>query len=604
MPPFSPVQGKGGYSDAPSTTDQASETSSISGMTSANAPLPDLIGKLAVLLARLNQTTVESLTARLKRQNLLAGSDISYLSRSTIANIQNDVAQLRTHFRNTLEVERQLEMTRKDLRNLLRLAKDIFSEMGRLKAVVNDVTLDPANAVRVLAADDGIIPSFATAHPNDVTNKDRGAGWIAPITKLFAASGGASADSGDAGGSGSAALRESNALSSALSSARAPAKRRPPARSVPKLAAAVASSATTVNVEFSSSRARRAVTTMAVASSDNEAAAGTSSSDVTTAVPGHGREPRRDDLLCIFAGAPPKSAGDSWVLLPKGMSKKLRSTASNADFGGPPSSTNRRHKLSRNVDAIVDNIGLRHDIIGEEGESVLTGDADEGEGQGNNLQETVLERTRTLRPRGLSDSSIHSTFLAAGGENGSGLPVNRLVTPPTLAFTSTDTSTTAMGLETSFGGFDRQNVLKNLSKTMQEFARYYVPGTAANANAVSLPNSQRQTGGIATNGRSVAAPPERLTSLHTVPASLPRPVQPPDTPSTSSPVWSHAGRGRRNAGTGGSPSSSSPGRMPALSNLLAAVVDIDRPDSEQGHARHPRRTQDAYDRNWGRRDKF
>jgi threonine aldolase len=74
---------------------------------------PELMEKLTVLVTRLNQTTVESLVARLKRQNLLA-SDTSYLSRNTITNIQNDVAQLQTHFRNALEVERQLEMPRKD----------------------------------------------------------------------------------------------------------------------------------------------------------------------------------------------------------------------------------------------------------------------------------------------------------------------------------------------------------------------------------------------------------------------------------------------------------------------------------------------------------
>ena len=501
-------------------------------------------------------------------------------------------------------------MTRKDLRNLLRLAKDIFSEMGRLRAVVNDVTLDPSNAARVLAAakDDGTITTASAAgHPNDPANKDRGAGWIAPITKLFVPSG-ASADSSDTGGLGSNALRQSSTAAGALStSARAPIKRRPPPRPVPKLAAAVSSSATTVNVEFSSSRARRAVSSTAVASSDNEATP--RPPGALTAVPVQMTKPRRDDLFGIFAGAPPKPEGDSWVVLPRDMPKKLRGTVSTTNFGASPSGADRRvrRRLSRNVDAIVDNIGRRHGIIGQEDERALIDDAvqeeDEDVGNSHDFQETILERTRTLRPRGLSDSSIRSTFLAAGGENGSGLSVNRLVTPASLALTSTDTSTVVTGLGTSFGAFDRQNVLKNLSKKMQSFASYYVPGAGAapNSNATSRPTSQAQAqaGGNVTDGNSTTALP-RSTSLPTASSSPPRPIQLP----VSSPARSLAKRGRRNPGTSGSPSSSSPGRIPVLSNLLAAVVDPDWPENEQEHA-HPRRTQDGvYDRNWGRRDRF
>lgn len=584
------------HSDAPSTTDQTSETSSISGMTSVTAPLPELIERLSAHLTRLNQTTVESLTARLKRQNLLGGSDISYLSRSTIASIQNDVAQLRTRFQNALEVERQLEMTRKDLRNLLRLGKDIFNEMGRLKAVVNDITLDPSNAARVLAAaqDHGtVMPASTTTHPNDAVNKDRGVRWIAPITKLFAPSG-ALADSSDPGPSRSNALRESNAIASVLSaSTRAPVKLRPPPRPVPKLAAAVSSSATTVNVEFSSSHARRAVSTTAAPSSDNEASS-------SGAFAGQGKKPRRDDLLGIFAGAPLKPDGDSWVILPRDMPKSLRGTASVANLGGSPSSADRRvrHRLSRNVDAIVDTIGRRHGMIGEEAESALVDDADEDEGGGDDhvFQETILERPRTLRPRGLSDSSIHSTFLATAGEGGSGLPVNRLVTSASLALTSTDTSTAIMGLRTSFEAFDRQNVLQNISKKVQSFASY-APATALNSSTTSQRTSRGYTAGDAVAGTSATASKPSV-ALPTTPTSPHRPTQHP----TPTPVRSPAKRGHRHADTSGPPSSS-PGRIPVLSNLLAAVVDNSWSDNEQGHP-HPPRARDMYDRNWARRDRL
>lgn len=592
-------------SDVPSITDHTSDTSSISGMGSVTAPLPELIERLTALLTKLNQTTVESLTTRLKRQNLLAGSDISHLSRSSIAHIQNDVAQLRTHFRGALEVEKALEMTRKDLRNLLRFAKDVFTEMGRLKAVVNDVTLDPSNAARVLAGatDDKAAATTSASPPlNEQAQKDRG--WIAPITKLFAPA----AESSEPSGSGGGGLRGSAAIMNSLNPG-GTLKRRPPPRPVPKLAPAVSSSTTTVNVEFTSSRSQRAVSSTVVAtSSDTENGTGAASSSIPTGtIPGQQKKPRLDDLLGIFAGAPPPSkpeltVGESWVVLPRdALSRKLRASSSTVRLNDPATDRARRgrHRLSRNVDAIVDNIGQRHGIIGEADESAILEDDDGlGAGEGgptrDDFQQTILERTRTLRPRGLSDSSIRSTFLAAGGEDGSGLPVNRLLTPASLALSSTDTTATAMGMGSSFGAFDRQNVLKNLSKRMQSFTSYYIPSTSS----ISESSSQPPRRGSVNVGALAEVPAS--SSPSPLPASSPpRPIPSSKMPSPHSPINSPSRRGPRTPGTTGSPSTSSAGRIPVLSSMLAAVVDSDWSDNEQ--APHPpRRAQE----DWVRRDRF
>lgn len=625
----------GGHSKGPSLsetiapsvlfTDHTSETSSISGMASASAPLPELIERLSALLTRLNQTTVETLTARLKRQNLLAGSDISHLSKSTIAHIQNDVAQLRTHFKSSLEVEKVLEMTRKDLRNLLRFAKDMFSEMGRLKAVVNDVTMDPSNAARVLATasakleNPNLRVSSSPGQPSEIAQKDRG--WIAPITKLFAPT---AADSGEASGSGGGGLRESpvlggsgaNPSSSSGGGGGTTVRRRPPPRPVPKLAAAVSSSTTTVNVEFASSRSRRAVSSTAIATSSDHEGAGASGTHSLSSTMVAQKKPRRDDLLGIFAGAPPKpevTAGESWVVLPRDVSaRKLRTSASTAKLDGDRTAEagrarRGRHRMSRNVDAIVDNIGQRHGIIGEEDESAIIDDEEDGVAgagdlsrDGDDFQQTILERTRTLRPRGLSDSSIRSTFLASGGDDASGYPVNRLLTPASLALSSADTSTTAMGLGVSFGAFDRQNVLKSLGKRMQSLASYYVPGGVSTSD---LPNQSEER--TPDDQDPSSSSPSSVSRVD--PATLPPRSPPRDIPSSArmsspySPVNSPVKRRPRTA-TGvstGSPSTSSPGRIPVLSNILAAVVDADWSDSDQTPHHHRRAQED-----WARRDRF
>jgi hypothetical protein len=115
----------------------------------------------------------------------------------------------------------------------------------------------------------------------------------------------------------------------------------------------------------------------------------------------------RNQLSSIFAGGggavSPSEA--SWVVLPGGRK------------GAPPSrqtraSSYRQQVLTQNVDAVIDN---------------TSANLDEDEFRPNLLE-------RTLRPRGLSDSSIHSTFMSHAN------PASRLLTPAGLALSSTSGS--------------------------------------------------------------------------------------------------------------------------------------------------------------------
>jgi hypothetical protein len=120
------------------------------------------------------------------------------------------------------------------------------------------------------------------------------------------------------------------------------------------------------------------------------------------------------NLMGIFAGAPrsivsPPPTVQKWDIPPpprsdRDRTRQIRGAISSARLrqpgpreknGGPPATIGRSatmarnaNRLSRNVDAVIDQ---KDDQVPPE------------------FHETLLERT--LRPRGLSDSSIHTTFL-------------------------------------------------------------------------------------------------------------------------------------------------------------------------------------------------
>jgi hypothetical protein len=117
----------------------------------------------------------------------------------------------------------------------------------------------------------------------------------------------------------------------------------------------------------------------------------------------------------IFAGAPLQSP-DPWVVVPKGP-RMVQSTIhedSNSPtrfrrqgaFGGIGAANQNR--LSRNFDAVID-----------DHRNAFNGRGDGGDDSDDEVDDVVgpLAQPHKFRRRGLSDSSIHSTYLSQADED-------------------------------------------------------------------------------------------------------------------------------------------------------------------------------------------
>jgi hypothetical protein len=448
-----PVQS---YLSSSSPNDPRSESSSFSDSPLSNLSI--LLERMATLLNRILQADALTLTNRLKRQHL-KGADVGHLSRSTVSNILSDVTGLRTQFRSLLEDDKMVTpCTRKDFRVFFKLFKDIFTEMGEMRVTLNDVILDPAIAPRV--SDQALHPSKAEAEgkekEQDSTGPAAASGWMAPISKLFQAR-------GDNSGEQSGIVRSVSARG----------RTRPPTRFVPKSGPALSASATTVNVEFSGTGVGRS-TTSTVPSKPLQ------DTGLTPEIPSasQGISP---GVMDIFAGAP-RAPADPWVVLPKGP-RRVQSFMHPADSLSPPplrrpanSGRSAGSMLSREVDAVIDGEGpVQHD---EESDYV-----------GPLLQ-------RTLRHRGLSDSSIHSTFMSHADESWS-------------ATSAAETNGEISPRQ------ERPSVFRALSKTVQSF-RITAGTTSGTESSGSTPSLSPQKPSSRSKSRPMqarAASPGHLHNL-------------------------------------------------------------------------------------------
>ena len=250
-----------------------------------------------------------------------------------------------------------LACTRKDMRLFFKFVK-VFTGLGELRVTLNDVILDPSTASRVseLALNPG--RTEAEAKERELSAQTGAAGWMAPISKLFLP------------------IAPVDRHATLVPPTNTKGTSRPP-RFIPKLGPALAASATTVNVEFSGTG--RSVTN---AFSPQPLPQTDSHSDT---VPG---------VMGIFAGAPRINAeSDPWVVIPPVLQKSQSFRKKDMSTSTISRSIGRKNPsgLSRNVDAVID-IDKSQDVDEEE----------------SDLVSPLLERT--LRRRGLSDSSIHSTF--------------------------------------------------------------------------------------------------------------------------------------------------------------------------------------------------
>ncbi|KAG1755406.1 hypothetical protein EDB19DRAFT_1901623 [Suillus lakei] len=369
--------------------------------------LSSLLERMMSLLLRMSQADALTLTNRLKRQHL-RGADVKHLSRATISSILSEITQLRAQYRILLEDEKvTLTCTRKDLRGLFKFFKDVFEELGQLRVTLNDVILEPSIAQRV--SEMALDPAKAEAMERETKASGPGSSWMAPFSKLF--------------GSSLSELSTHPSQSPPRPVSRGRGVIRQP-RPVPKLGPALAASATIVNVEFSGAGVGKSVTSTFSAHPTNEAHPFGPMSHVDT-IPRPPSTSNVRSVMGIFAGAPhPSDAADPWVVLPRAP-RRVRSTFFKSDEPSQSCTTtidrSLRYKrsnshLSREIDA---DTGLEQD-------------------EANDVPGPLLERT--LRRRGLSDSSIHSMYM-----------------------NQAEHSTPA---EPSTGG----SVLQNLSRTMRNFS--------------------------------------------------------------------------------------------------------------------------------------
>jgi hypothetical protein len=365
--PLSPTSYSGQLCLPTSSNDGESESSSLVDNPST---LGILLDHVQQLFNRITQADARTLTTRLKRQKIL-GADVSYLSHSTVDGIIAEVANLRAVFRAALEDEKFTTIcTRRDLRALLKFSKDIFKELGTLRITLNDIVLDPSIAPKVREMT--LNPRDESSPGEKIPSSGSGGGWMAPLSKFF--------------GSATSSDSKREVTQHGVNRGRGPTW--PSPRFVPKLGPATSASATTVNVEFTGTGAGRAVTNVSAAPREtaHDAIVAPVATRNTSA-----------NLVGIFAGA---RHNDSWVVLPEGLSRQKgagadqlrRSTLGRAAgrvMAG--ADTNAPSPLSRNVDAVID-----------------------ADPHASSEERSGTDPSRTLRTRGLSDSSIHTTFLQHG----------------------------------------------------------------------------------------------------------------------------------------------------------------------------------------------
>ena len=379
-------------SSATPPTDGRSESSSIADSQTHASTIAAVVDRANNLFQRLSQADARTLSNRLKRQRL--AGDVSHLSHATISSILSEAHSLRSHFRGVLEDERAISTcTRRDLRALLSLLREIFVELGQIRVTLNDIILNPSLAPKIAEA--AMDPSKGLENGQERSNNATGSsagGWMAPLSRLF---GGVATTSQESKATERPAVPNRSASVSVLSSSTIKQKQ---VKLVPKLGPALAASTTTVNVEFSGTGVGRSTTSSDLTIS-TVVNSGIETERSTTPVPGASSS--RAAVMGIFAGAPPTPTADPWVFVSERPQRRLRNPQSTIDMRSAtlqrPLIKRTSSRLPLQVDAVIDI------------DSAIQDDEDDDDGE-STVPESLLERT--LRPRGLSDSSIRSSFLA------------------------------------------------------------------------------------------------------------------------------------------------------------------------------------------------
>lgn len=430
-----------GYSDQQSLSLSPYEGESESSSLADNlSTLGILLEHVQQLFNRIAQADARTLTTRLKRQNIL-GADVGHLSHSTVNGIVAEVVNLRVVFRAALEDDKFTTIcTRRDLRALLKFLKDIFREFGTLRTTLNDIVLDPSIAPKVREMT--LNPKDGSSSGEKAPSLISAGGWMAPLSKLF----------------GSTTSGESK---SDITRGRGPLWAS--SRSAPKSGPATSASTTTVKVEFTGTGAGRAVTNVSPAVAQEA---------VQDAIlPPVATRSTSVNLMGIFAGAP---RNDSWVVLPPGSSRQQGSHGDQlrratlgraAGLAMGAADKDKPSPLPRNVDAVID-----------------------PDPEASSEERGGMDPARTLRTRGLSDSSIRSTFL----QHGDAAPVSRSPNAESRRKVLGALGMTALSVRSALSGASSQSnatspssSAKELSNSRAASPRFtkLVPGTSSWAAA-------------------------------------------------------------------------------------------------------------------------
>lgn len=468
----------GSEETAPTTAASFLATSSASIMpTSAGtkkdartAQLMTLLDYVQRLFVRLASADVDTLAKRLQRQHL--AGDVGHLARVTINGITRDAEGLREHFRRLIEAEARGQtatqtgkedassmssgnskdkaekeseslVARKEFFALVKLIRDLLFEIARLRNAVNEIHLSPGNAGKILQE-----------HLGAAAQEDTGVGsWLGKWLPggLGGAIGGQST-----GTSGPTAGQQAATASSSVtgsqpaqaSSARGPPSvmnpgmGRPPSRSgthggavgtgqAPRATsrASAAVLPTPIAVEFKGSRASASTATANIPHTRSADPTGLDDSPIKNA--SHGathtqRDQQRSQLRPVRGRA--GTSGSS--TLSRVQSRNLSGLFAGAPldgWGGAASADHAHRPLSRIVDD--DEISIH------QGKPAWKGVGDSGDESEEDGDEGDAAPRSRLRPRGLSDSSIHSTFLEHGesgdtSTNRTGAPAGRMMAGP------------------------------------------------------------------------------------------------------------------------------------------------------------------------------
>lgn len=381
----------------------------------------------------------------------------------------HDIEGLRPHFRRVLELERATAAkeassaysehlndsltVRRDFVSLVKLFRDLLFETSRLRSIVNRVQLEPALASQLRDLD---VENALEIEP--VQRNVSGSGLVA----RFLSAGG-------------------------INEVAEPSRRTLTSRASMRPIGIGSVSSATVNVGFESGVGRAVTVDQGGVTRSPGGTEPRSSSTTSTPPPpvSSRRKPVKRELNSIFAGAL--------------SSSKLPSAAASASFpvSNKPSSNPfsrllaYRPALSSTTNAILDS--FQHNPRSDR----------------TVVEPTLLERT--LRPRGLSDSSIRSTFVAHAN------PHHRLISPASLALSSEVSTSDALPIL-----YQNENAAEDVAQQLTELQQSGSLSTASlsRRSSQSLLRSRPSIAQM----RSASLARDIIPPVPPMPSSLPLPL--------------------------------------------------------------------------------